>query len=77
MQPSMQDVELDEVFICIPRSSLIGRVHELDKHAIFGFKTGIFARNVLVKLLGNYGKMLITGRDLQRLRLAKEKEEDG
>ena len=77
MQPAMQAEEVNEVFIMIPRSSLIGRIHELDKHALWGFKYGIFARNTLVKLLGNYGKMLITTKDLQRLKLAKEKEEDG
>ena len=77
MQPAMQIEELDEVFIMIPRSALIARAHELDHHALWGFKTGIYARNILLKLLGNYGKRLITGHDLQRLKLAKEKEEDG
>ena len=76
MQPQTKE-EDDEVFIMIPRKSLIARIHTLDRWAVLGFKTGIFARKKLVNLLGEYGKMLITTKDLNRLRLAKEKEEDG
>ena len=76
MQLQMKEEE-DEVFIMIPRKSLIGRIHSLDRYAILGFKTGIFARSILVKLMGKYCKRLITSRDLATLKRAKEKEEDG